>query len=395
MRLALCLLLLAAFGPLPLAADEEPGLPFVLPVPEGWRTETIPFPLDFAPQIELTGVEELRFAPGMFTEGAEDFWSYAFIWWVPEASHFDEEMLRASLNAYFEGLSKAVGEPKEIDFEGVEFETEVRRQSHGAEGSLRFDATIRAFDAFVTARPIVLRARIEVIPCSSQQKLAAFFAISPQPLGARCLAAARGASQRFSLRLLEGLGPPILESFFSRKPETTMPRNIEIKARVADLPALRSRVLALATDGPQHLEQRDTFFPAETGRLKLRRFRDGSGELIFYTRPNRAEPKESTFEKVPCPDPAALEAVLSSALGVRGVVAKNREVFRVGQTRVHLDEVEGLGSFLELEVVLGDDESSEQGEGIARELLGRLEISADSLIANSYIDLLTGATTCP
>ncbi|MCH9651980.1 MAG: class IV adenylate cyclase [Deltaproteobacteria bacterium] len=169
-----------------------------------------------------------------------------------------------------------------------------------------------------------------------------------------------------------------------------MPRNIEIKARVADLVKLRSKVLTLAPRSQQRLAQRDTFFPALEGRLKLRCFGDGSGEIIAYSRTDSAGPKESAFQKVACADPAAVERTLSLALGVRGVVEKRREVFLVGQTRVHLDEVVGLGSFLELEVVLREDQTIEGGDRIARELLSRLEISSKDLIAVSYIDLLEG-----
>lgn len=167
-----------------------------------------------------------------------------------------------------------------------------------------------------------------------------------------------------------------------------MPRNIEIKARVVDLMKLRSKVSTLTLKSPQRLEQKDTFFVASEGRLKVRCFADGSGELIAYSRTDSTGPKESAFRKLPCPDPAAMERTLSLALGIRGVVEKSREVFLVGQTRIHLDAVVGLGSFLELEVVLREDQTVEEGHRIARELLDRLEISPQDLIAVSYIDLL-------
>ena len=70
------------------AAQERVDVPFYLPTPDGWRTETIPFPLDFAPELEYEGLEELRFSPGMFAEMKTDFWSYAFVWWVPKETHW-------------------------------------------------------------------------------------------------------------------------------------------------------------------------------------------------------------------------------------------------------------------------------------------------------------------
>ncbi|MCH9651981.1 MAG: hypothetical protein K0U98_27375 [Deltaproteobacteria bacterium] len=213
MNVRLGFLVLATLLLLPclLTAEEEPTtaevpkpeLPFFLPTPEGWRTETIPMPLSFAPEIELAGLEELRFSPGMFKEGAEDFWTYAFIWWVPEDSKIQEEMLETSLTAYFEGLAKAVGEAKGIDFEGVEFRSKVRRMGADADRPPRFSAEMQAFDAFTTLRPISLYSRIELLQCPSHKKMAAFFAVSPQAPG-----------HRVWLRLEE-----IRSGFLCRRPE--------------------------------------------------------------------------------------------------------------------------------------------------------------------------------
>jgi predicted adenylyl cyclase CyaB len=165
-------------------------------------------------------------------------------------------------------------------------------------------------------------------------------------------------------------------------------RNIEVKARVADLASLRSRVALLAPLPCEVLAQTDTFFAVPRGRLKLREFSDGSGELIFYERPDRAGAKESSFLRYPCREPRALAMVLGHAFGVRGVVEKRREVFMIGRTRVHLDEVRGLGSFLEIEVVLDDGEAAASGERVARELLTAFGIRETALVARAYIDLL-------
>lgn len=167
-----------------------------------------------------------------------------------------------------------------------------------------------------------------------------------------------------------------------------MGRNVEIKARVAGRAALVERIEAVADEGPTLLRQVDTFFHCARGRLKLRKFPDGTAELIFYERPDTAEPKESRYQRAPASAPASLEAALAGALGVRGHVHKTRHLYRVGQTRVHLDEVDRLGMFLELEVVLREDQSREEGLAVARDLLQRLDISPDDLIAEAYVDLL-------
>jgi len=164
-------------------------------------------------------------------------------------------------------------------------------------------------------------------------------------------------------------------------------RNIEIKARVDDLAALRLKVTAL-TDTPTVLLQTDTFFIVASGRLKLRRFADDTGELIFYQRPDDSGPKESSYTRYSSAEPDVLCALLARTLGVRSVVEKRREVFMVGRSRIHLDEVRELGTFIEIEVVLEDGESAAAGERVARQLMATLGISESSLVAGAYVDLL-------
>jgi len=167
-----------------------------------------------------------------------------------------------------------------------------------------------------------------------------------------------------------------------------MPRNIEIKARVDDPDGLRTRAAAVASGVPQVIEQADTFFSVPRGRLKVRAFADGSGELIAYERGNEHGPKPSTYTRVACADAAALCEALARVLPLRGVVVKHREVFLVGRTRIHLDRVENLGSFVELEVVLADGEPLEAGRREAQELLTLLAIPERDLVPAAYIDLL-------
>jgi adenylate cyclase class IV len=165
-------------------------------------------------------------------------------------------------------------------------------------------------------------------------------------------------------------------------------RNLEIKARVADLHGVRRAVSALAPSPGITLEQTDTFFVVPRGRLKVREFADGSGELIAYERPDQTGPKESVYTRVPCADDAELVRALGAVLPVRGQVRKRREVFIVGRTRVHLDEVERLGSFAELEVVLEDGESLRAGEAEAQALMHGMGLAPDALVPDAYIDLL-------
>jgi predicted adenylyl cyclase CyaB len=168
-----------------------------------------------------------------------------------------------------------------------------------------------------------------------------------------------------------------------------MPRNIEIKARLRDREAVEAIVRERADHGPELITQHDVFFNCDDGRLKLRTFADGSGELIFYRRLDTEGPTESEFFKTPTDDPRGLRSLLAAGLGEAGVVRKRRTLYLVGQTRIHLDAVDGLDDHLELEVVLGAGQSSESGEAIAHELMGELGIRRDDLEARAYVDLLS------
>ncbi|MCP4571564.1 MAG: class IV adenylate cyclase [bacterium] len=167
-----------------------------------------------------------------------------------------------------------------------------------------------------------------------------------------------------------------------------MPSNVEIKARVADPTGLRERALAVATRRPEIIEQTDTFFAVARGRLKVRRFADGSGELIHYERPDAEGPKTSRYALCPVTDADLLVQVLSGVLPPGVVVRKRRELVMAGRTRIHLDEVAELGHFMELEVVLAEGEEQAAGEAEARELMAKLGIAPQDLVEGAYADML-------
>ena len=167
-----------------------------------------------------------------------------------------------------------------------------------------------------------------------------------------------------------------------------MSRNVEIKARVSNLEALALKVAAIATAGPTELFQDDTFFRCEAGRLKLRAFSEQDGELIFYRREDRAGPKESFYVRSPTAAPGSLRHALTLALGQLGRIRKRRTLFLIGRTRVHLDQVETLGEFMELEVVLGEDEALALGVLEANRIMERLGIAPQQLLEGAYVDLV-------
>ncbi|MEJ2084900.1 MAG: class IV adenylate cyclase [Acidobacteriota bacterium] len=167
-----------------------------------------------------------------------------------------------------------------------------------------------------------------------------------------------------------------------------MARNMEVKARVRDPARFRELVEAISETAPVTLRQEDVFFDAPRGRLKLRKFADGTAEIIYYDRADSVEPTASDYQKALVADALGLEDVLSRALGVRGVVRKERKLYRVDRTRIHLDRVEGLGNFMELEVELAPGDSSQVAADVAEALMTQLAVGEEDLIDLAYVDLL-------
>lgn len=134
--------------------------------------------------------------------------------------------------------------------------------------------------------------------------------------------------------------------------------------------------------------QRDTYFHASSGRLKLREETGGTARLIAYERPDYAGPRESQYRLVEVAESTEIKAALSHALGVIAVVAKQRRLFLWEGVRVHLDQVDGLGAFVEFEGVVGDEPTDrDNAERRVDELRREFGLNDDCLIGSSYCDL--------
>lgn len=165
-----------------------------------------------------------------------------------------------------------------------------------------------------------------------------------------------------------------------------MPQNLEIKARITNREQAKIIAENLGTDFAGELKQTDTYFTVPTGRLKLREFSDGSGELIFYIRPEDKLQRLSTYQIYPTNNAAQLRMVLSETLGVKVVVKKSRFLYIWKNARIHLDHVEQLGEFLEFEVLVTEGEL--QAESVMCELRNHFAIENENLIPCSYSDLI-------
>ena len=162
--------------------------------------------------------------------------------------------------------------------------------------------------------------------------------------------------------------------------------NVELKARDPNPEVTIARCLTLGAVSAGTLNQRDVYFRTRRGRLKLRSQADDGSELIAYRRPDAADASESTFVRAPTSE-SVVEA-LDVALGTTVVVAKRRHLLLWDGVRIHLDEVEGLGSFIEFEAVLPDAGDAETARAKLAHLRRELRIEDDALVSVGYADLL-------
>lgn len=172
-------------------------------------------------------------------------------------------------------------------------------------------------------------------------------------------------------------------------PPATMPRNVEIKARLPEeyVDRIWKAVRECSSGEPvYHPRQVDTFYKTSEGRLKHREFvgEDVPAHIIYYQRPDQQGPKQSSFVIIPITGRYTIHGP------VIGRVVKERRVYLHGTTRIHIDRVDGLGFFLELEAQLADAETEADGQKRAEELMTQLGIQHGWLEKGAYVDLLFG-----
>lgn len=168
-------------------------------------------------------------------------------------------------------------------------------------------------------------------------------------------------------------------------PETTWPgRNIELKARIHSLHAARAVAERIATGRLGVERQVDTYFCCNQGRLKLRRREGRPAQLVAYRRADQAGPKASDYRLVEVQDAEGLEQALGAALGAWAVVEKRREIFLHHNVRIHLDQVAGLGDFLEFEAMLDPCVDDQAGQAQLQLLAEQFGISPRDLVDCSY-----------
>ena len=176
--------------------------------------------------------------------------------------------------------------------------------------------------------------------------------------------------------------------FFWRRevPQRTL-KNLEFKANCHSLNVLRQHLTNFQAEHRRTMKQLDTYFNVPQGRLKLREINTHEAQLIYYERSDLAESRYSNYQVCDISEPMAFKQIATMAWGVKIVVEKQRELWLFGNTRIHLDEVENLGQFVELETVIrhqteGDAQAEHQ---LVKDALG---IKDEDLVSVSYGDLV-------
>lgn len=170
-----------------------------------------------------------------------------------------------------------------------------------------------------------------------------------------------------------------------------MRRNIELKARDPDPGASLDVCRALGAEDCGQITQRDTYFEVMHGGLKLREENPGHPHLIQFERASEPQQRESRYRIVEVSDGAVLRDALTAAVGIRGVVLKRRHLLLWRNVRIHLDEVEHLGRFIELEAVAPPESDLAREHRLVAELRDALAITDDRLVALGYAEQLIRA----
>jgi len=165
-------------------------------------------------------------------------------------------------------------------------------------------------------------------------------------------------------------------------------RNIELKARLHSIDEARRIAQNLADQPVEVQHQTDTYFHCDSGRLKIRQIQGRTSELIWYQRPDSRQPKGSNYRLVRIENDESLIELFSAAFGVRAVVTKRREIYLHKFVRIHLDEVTGLGEFLEFEAVLSGEIDDQKGQELVDLLTNEFSIAASDLVQGSYGEMI-------
>lgn len=175
-RAAVCLLAINMMANVTMAQQHPVKITF--DTPKGWGGETITLPPGFARNMSLKGIEEIRFAPGMFKADQEDFFSYALVFWLPESKPLDQKTMHAELLKYYQGLAAAVGKGKNLKIDTKAFKLDLKpvEKKKG-----EYTATLQWVEPFATGKAQTLRFELKAADVPGMKASYLSMAVSPQP----------------------------------------------------------------------------------------------------------------------------------------------------------------------------------------------------------------------
>jgi len=186
MKLFIALILSLAFLRLP-AQEVNPQefdghkweAPYHLSIPQGFTFERFLIPISFAPSINYKGVEDIRFTPGWGNAKSDEYWTYAFLWWLDGSPALDAAIIETNLKAYYTGLAIANNVP--VD-KRIPVKTSFK-ETNAEKGDLKtFSGTIEMLD-YMTKQPLTLNAVVHLRRCTDENKTIVFYQLSPKPIG--------------------------------------------------------------------------------------------------------------------------------------------------------------------------------------------------------------------
>jgi hypothetical protein len=173
-KATITLLILLAFG----KSFAQQGIGYSLPLPEKWKSETITFPIDFAPSIPYQGIEEIRFTPGWGDSNSNDYWSYTFLWFVDGSPQVNADLLNTYLTRYFDGLYHSNN--KLSDDSAGFTKTNIRSTKTASGDQETYSGKILTLN-LLNKKKIEFNAIIHVQRHVDVNETAIFFEISPEP----------------------------------------------------------------------------------------------------------------------------------------------------------------------------------------------------------------------